>query len=514
MSTVAASPDEQSPSIAPRAIVQRQAASIFGSFLAFLTIGLVVYSQTMAFVWDEGFHLVAAQLIGHGRVPYLDFCFPQTPLNAYWNAGWMILLGESWRVPHALAALEVALAVFLIADYVFRRFPVPRWRLSATLAVASFVGLGTVVAEFGTVAQAYGIGLLLTVAAFRVGIVAVERSGFALAALSGLLVGAAAGCTLLTAPMTPVLLLWMLLCNRVGNRWKKLVGALVAVAVPFVPVIWLFIRAPRQTMFNIVQYQALFRRVKWNGATPHDVDVLSAWLTDAQSLLLGLLAVGGLFFVRKAGEWDEARKRELYLCAWLAGTSTLYIATAHPTFQRYFVFVVPFMSVLAAAGLYWAGSRLFSAEHPFWPTCIVTTLIALSLGRALFDERDSTMWKDYEEISKKIDQVTPPGGLVYADELVYFVTRRPPPPAMEFSYSHKLELPPAQEALYRIKSEAELNAEVKAGKYATVQTCNDDRIDDMKLPELFPNKVDIKDCTIFWGKIKPPANAPPRQPVK
>ena len=65
----------------------------------------LIYATTRAFTWDESYHLLAAQLIGAGKTPYLDFCFPQTPLNAYWNAAWMRLLGQSWRVPHILAAL-------------------------------------------------------------------------------------------------------------------------------------------------------------------------------------------------------------------------------------------------------------------------------------------------------------------------------------------------------------------------------------------------------------------------
>lgn len=482
--------------------VGRRAAFLFGSVICIISAGLLVYSQTISFVWDEGFHLLAAQLIGRGEIPYIDFCFPQTPLNAYWNAGWMALFGQSWHVTHLVAAVEVAGAVFLIADYVFRCFPVFRWRLAAAIVVAFFVGLDSIVVQFGVVAQAYGIGLFLTVAAFRVGIAAVNRTGWLRSLIAGLLISAAAGCTLLTAPMAPVLLVWMLVCNSAGRRSMKFAAWVAGAVIPFAPVLWLFDKAPRQVFFNIVQYQAMFRRVKWNGATGHDVDVLSAWLSDAQSLLLGLLAIAGVLFVSQASNWERARRREFYLCAWLAGASTLYISTAHPTFQRYFIFVIPFASVLAAAGLYWAGSRLQNPHHPFLPALIVSLLVALSLGRALFDNRDGTTWADYEAISKKVDQVTSKGAPLYADELVYFLTQRPPPSGMEFSYDHKLDLPANQEALYHVISQAKLDAQVKAGKFATVQSCNDDIMDEMKAADLFPNKVDVEDCSVFWGKVK------------
>ena len=201
---------------------------------------------------------------------------------------------------------------------------------------------------------------------------------------------------------------------------------------------------------------------------------------------------------------DYVLRREYYLCAWLAGASTLYISTAHPTFQRYFVFVIPFASVLAAAGLYWAGSRLSSPDRPLGPSLIVSAILALSLGRGIFGDRDSVMWKDYEEIAKKIKQITPPGGIVYADEQVYFLNKWPPPSGMEFSYSHKLDLPKDQEALYHVISESELNEQVKKGKYAVVESCNDDRIDDMKLNDLFSKKTDNGDCSTYWAeKTKP-----------
>src|ERR1700693_2156227 len=93
--------------------------------LALYAAALLVYAEKWAYTWDEGFHLLAAQLINAGKRPYIDFCFPQTPLNAYWNAEWMRLLGENWRVPHAFAALFTVGAVMLTARFTFLRFPVP-----------------------------------------------------------------------------------------------------------------------------------------------------------------------------------------------------------------------------------------------------------------------------------------------------------------------------------------------------------------------------------------------------
>ena len=99
---------------------------------ALLAAGLMVYAETLAYTGDESFHMLAAQLIKAGKRPYLDFCFPQTPLNAYWNAFWMRMFGESWRTVHAVASLETSGAVILASQFVlsaFRSAPGPWPRL-------------------------------------------------------------------------------------------------------------------------------------------------------------------------------------------------------------------------------------------------------------------------------------------------------------------------------------------------------------------------------------------------
>jgi hypothetical protein len=501
--TIEKSPTDDTEYPRPRS----RAFLLFFGITLLISAGLLLYSQTVAFVWDEGFHLLAAQLIDRGKTPYIDFCFPQTPLNAYWNAAWLEVFGQNWRVPHVLAALATSGAVFLIAEFVFARFPIGRWRFACALVVAVFVGLNVVIVQFGTVGQAYGIGMFLSTAAFRVSIAAVARKGYWLPFAAGVLAGAAAACSLLTAPVGAVLLVWMLLCDRTGNRWAKFSFYVIGAIVPFAPVLWIFAKAPRQTWFNVVQYQALYRRVKWNGATAHDVDVLSAWLDSAQALLMGSLATAGVWFLKKRKDWDRDCRREFFLCAWLAIILIVYIATAHPTFQRYFVFAAPFVSAVAALGLFSVGSRLSSPDRPLGPALLVIILVTLSLARRLFNDRDSVTWHDYEEIARKVDHVTPPNGRLYADELVYFLTQRPPPSGLEFSYAHKLDLPPPQQALYHVISQRELNEQVKAGKFDTVQTCNDDLIDELNLGNLFPHRADVRDCSIFWGKVKAPSSA-------
>src|SRR5205807_2713241 len=116
---------------------------------------LLWYSQTRAFAWDEGYHLLAAKLVKDGKRLYLDFCFPQTPLNTYWNAAWMRVFGESWRAIHVVAALLCCGTAWLTAGYARSRFPDKMWRGAAGLAVLVTVGLNVLIVQYGPIGQAY-----------------------------------------------------------------------------------------------------------------------------------------------------------------------------------------------------------------------------------------------------------------------------------------------------------------------------------------------------------------------
>jgi hypothetical protein len=457
---------------------------------------LLFYSETDAFFYDEGYHLLAAQLIAAGKKPYIDFCFPQSPLNAYWNAAWMRILGQNWHVPHAFAALFTIGAVLLMADFLFVRFPEPGWRSAAAIAAGLATGLNALVFEYGPL-QAYGWCLFMLAAAFRISVRAVDRSGPLLPALAGFFSGAAAGSSFLSAAAAPVFLAWILFYNRAGSRWTKLIAFGIGTTVSFAPVVWLFSLGPRQTWFNLFQYHLSFRNLYWPHATRHDLEVLTSWIDNDQALLLGLLAVFGLLYVARRSPWPRPLKAEFYLCAWLAAAISAELGLAHPTFERYFLLIVPFVSILAVAGLYAIASPVLGPDRPLWPVLLVSLLFALGLGKSLHDEPDET-WRLYQQMANKVDQVTPPNALVLADEPIYFLTRRTPPPGFELSYTHKINLPPAEAALMHIVNEAEVKRELQSGMFATAYTCDRGDIDNYGLKEMYQQHTDIADCTVFW----------------
>jgi 4-amino-4-deoxy-L-arabinose transferase-like glycosyltransferase len=471
--------------------------------IAGMAAALMVYAQTDAFTWDEGFHLLTAQLITRGERPYLDFVFPQTPLNAYWNALWMKLLGQTWRVPHAMAAIASSFAVLTISTYAFKRFPVERWRLPAGMLAALICGLNVVIFQYGSVGQAYGLALFLITAAFWVTVTAVDSRGVAPAFAAGLLSSAAAASTLLTAPVCPVLGIWMLLVNRAGRRGLKIAVFGIAAAIPFIPVAYLFAKSPQQTVFNILQYNLIFRQVEWPGAIAHDIGVMTSWLSSAQGFTLGGLGLAGLCFVRFGSGWQKKQRQEFYLCGWLALALCVHISSAHPTFARYYLFSVPFFATLATAGMYALLVKLGPVDQPFWPILALGVVFSLETARALLEKHDNLNWHDLERVVAKIQQVTPPSASVLGDEYVYFLTKRQPPSGTEVGDSHKLDFPPEKAKELHLMPETEELKQLKEGRYATAADCDKGHkigADDFK--KLYRHKWESDSCNVYWDLIR------------
>ncbi|MGA3078943.1 MAG: hypothetical protein ABSG56_35325 [Bryobacteraceae bacterium] len=477
---------------------------------ALFAAGLEIYAQTRAFAWDEGFHLVTAQSINRGKRPYLDFVFSQTPLNAYWNAAWMRLFGDTWRTPHGVAAVMTALAVLLTAGYVLRRFPESGWRLAAAIVAVCSFGLNIAVVEFGAIAQAYPLCLFLIVSAFLCTVATVGRAGPWFSGAAGFLASAAANASLLTAPVAPVLLVWMLVCNRAGNRWAKLGAFAAGGAVACAPLAWLFAQGPRQTIFNVLHYNLLYRQREWEGALSHNFAEWFAWVGSPQALMLGSLALAGLLFVRKRSGWERAQRREFYLCAWLAVALIAHISAATPTFRRYYLLAVPFLAILACAGLYDVGSRLGSPDRPWWPVLIVCLLTGACLTKVLIEDADDFSWREVEHIATKVKEVTPPQAVLLADEPTYCVTRHVPPTGLELADSHKLDFPPAMARDLHVIPQKELDRQIKAGAFDTIEISDDDtRVDTLGLRKLYAHSAKVDDYDIFWGKLPVTAKASP-----
>ncbi len=262
----------------------------------------------------------------------------------------------------------------------------------------------------------------------------------------------------MTAPVAPVLLLWMLYCNRAGNRWVKLAAFAAGGGVAFGPLAWLFVNGPRQTIFNVLQYNLLYRQRSWDGALEHNISQWSAWIGSPQALMLGMLAIAGLLFVWKRSAWEIGQRREFYLCGWLALGLMAHISTAMPTFTRCVTcWLLPFLAALfwrAWVCTQWAR-RLAAPDRPFWPALIVCLITFLCLAKMVYEGRDDFSWSDEQKVADKVKEVTPPQARLLADEPTLLCNSSRTRAGHGVSgFGHKLDFPPAKAAELHVVPQA------------------------------------------------------------
>jgi hypothetical protein len=532
--------------------------TVLWSTIVAMTAALIWYSQTDAFAWDEGFHLLTAQLIAHGKRPYLDFFFPQAPLNAYWNALWMKWLGEGWRIPHVVAAVVTMGAVAMIGDLIYRRFPDRIWRTALVVTGTAFIGANTQLVDFGPIGQGYAMALFLSVLGTRLTMAAAGRKNPALAGLAGIAAVGAAGCTLLVAPAAPVFLLWLLIFNRTGSRWLKAAAFAFGGALTVIPEYLLWRQGHEQVIFAIFKYHMFYREVDWDGALRHDIGQLTSFYVSVTAFILGVLAIAGFAMV-VAETWRDRRadlralrdeapppanwlrrawrtvanvvrcalplpparstmsdpavnvwafRAEFYLCAAWALAEAIHVFRAHPTFARYLIFCLPGMTLLAIRALTPVGSRLGRPDKPWWVVAPLIAILFLGAGKEVFENHEDMHWDQMDKLAAKVRQEVPPNQSLLADEQIYLLAPHDPPSGMESRDSHKLKLPAGLAKKLHVVNKEDINDQVQHGKFFAVATCeDDDEIEDKDLPRLFAKEVDVDDCKLFWEPVPRPESA-------
>lgn len=468
--------------------------------------GLILYSQTWAWYGNEGFHLLASQLINSGKIPYLDFLYPQTPLYAYLNAGWMRIFGETWRSSHFLSALLTGASVILTADFLLKRVPEANWKLSAAFASGILMALNSTVIGFGTIGQAYGICLFLIVAAFRLATKATAESRAALALWSGLCAGAAAGSSLLSAPVLPILLAWITWHSASDKRARTCILFSLGAGISMVPLLWLYILGPRQTLFNTFEYHFFHRSPGNRAALRINLETLTELFNSGQFMLLVLFAAIGLLFVRGRSQWEAERKAEFSLCGWLTIGLGIFLATPRMTFPQYFILLLPFLSILASVGILAAGDWLRPTGGSGWLLAGVLVLFVAGLPwwflehRWLVQKHEFKDWRELESVARTVNDVTPQDGLIWADEALYFASHRTPPSGLEHSDSHKLRLSPSESAMLHVVSRADVYGWLAAGRFATVATCWATEDWMREAGKIYTQHAKVNGCDIFWSK--------------
>ena len=466
--------------------------------LATAAIGLVIYSQTLAFYGDEGFHLLAASLVGAGRLPYRDFFYQHPPLFPYVYAAWMRLAGETWRSAHLLSAFLTTATIWLVMEYVVARQS--RARAAAGILAVLLFCLNPQIVKLGTVGHPYALCLFLSVLAFRLAVHGIATDARRLTALSGVAAGAAASSWLLAAPILPVIALWILLPKVSRNRWVQLTCFVAGAAPWLIALAWFFILAPRSVVFDLFEYHLFYRgpdyRVPPSGALLEGLRTFAHWAFSWERLPATLFALVGTWHLVRPRAAEHAGRAEFGLAAAIAAALGLMASVPYPTFDYYYVVLTPFVCILACHG---AGSLACAGwRQPARLYLLTVTLLGVSVLRPAYHAVHGVLnpvspWNATDLIAQVINRVVPSEAAVYVPEEVYFVAKRRPPPGLENSFAPELVLPASLAASLRIVPQSQIDEWIKAGRFAAVwMEAGDRRIESLELAGVYDGRMPIR----------------------
>ena len=255
-------------------------------------------------------------MVSQGKVPYVDFFYPQMPYFPYIFSVWLSIFGFTWESARLLAglfAVLLGLVVYFNSD--------PKQRVLALLLYS------TCAMCFGELAQAntFGLTALLIVIAYH----SLRKQRYQLA---GLATGVAVGVRLMVAAVIPIFLVHLFLRDR-----KSLTKFLIGLVCALLPVLVFYIISPANFVFDNWGYHSIRSNLDFWESLSQKLRTLTD-LFEFHSLQFVILLI---FFAL----CDEP------LLSWLVIVLGVVSLLPTPTHTSYFSIVFPLLIIGATPRL-------------------------------------------------------------------------------------------------------------------------------------------------------------------
>jgi hypothetical protein len=429
----------------------------------------------------------------------------QVPLYPLICGAWLRIFGSSWQAANLLSGLLICGSAAIIARIASRIYSASEWGAKGSIAAVLLFGLNLQVAQSGDDAQTYALCMFFCLSAWLAALDARPTSMRIF--LTGLAAGAAVNTSLLAAPFFLILMGWSVVQAAGPDRPRRLLWLVCGAAVASVPLAYLAMFAPTQTWFSIVEFHMFHRTA---GATQpkniasHNLHEILDWVRSIQGAVLVLLTLAGLLFLfdRKA---PASVRRSVGYAALIGVSWALVLTSLRPTWHAYYVLVVPYVSLLAAAGLCQVCAR---ARLSQWSSKILTgTILLYSLGLAIplvagvISGRPGR-WAPQEEAARIVAAETGPNQPVYSDdESIYVAARRLPPRGLENSFGAAVRLPAGEYQRAGLVPPETNQDQLRAGSFAAVVLTkgpDDTGIQAVRSGGLYSQSAETKNYVIFW----------------
>ena len=502
------------PHSAPSSRSQRT-IGVRGSLAAVVALAIVI-SQWPIGAGDT-YHVLAAQMVAAGRKPYLDFFLPQVPLYALICGAWLRIFGASWQAANLFSGLLICGCAAIVMRIASRIYAEADWGTKGSIVAVLLFGLNLQVAQSGDDAQPYALCMFFSLLAWLASLN--ERPTGMRSFLTGLAAGAAVNTSLLAAPILPILTAWCLFQAQPSARLRRLLWLVCGAAVASLPLAYLATLAPTQSWFSIVEFQLVYREAGpvVPKSASHNLHEILGLVRSIQGAVLILLSLAGtlLLLDRKA---PVSIRRSVSYAAFTTVIWGLYLTLLPFTWHMYFLLVLPYVSLLAAAGLCHLCAR---EGWPQWSSKMIKGAVLLySMGVAIpvvagILSRRPARWEPPEEAARIVNAETGPNQPVFSDdESIYVAARRLPPRGLENSAILSPEtqlgavarMPTGEYQRAALVPPEKNEYRLRVGDFVAVvlTKANDARIRAVRSGGLYSQSAETKNYVVFW---KPRAGA-------
>jgi hypothetical protein len=335
---------------------------------AFTTILIIIFSLTFfgyiathrLIAQDEGFYLMAGKLVSSGKIPYLDFFYPQAPLLPYIFAAWGKIFGFTWVSFRVLMGLVSTLLAILIykdtkdkTNYFLALFSI----LFFSLSIMSF--------PWFTITKGYALSTLFLFCAY---ILLNNKHAFF---ISGILVGLAGLIRLPLAGVAPVIVIWLyFFLKKDPHKYKKIGLFILGGLVTLLPTIYLASLNFDSFYYNNLGYH--LERANLDDKRWHVAEILFGLRSGQKSILAQVpffLYSTILFFI-----YSLYKKQTPHLSAVIAITLLIINLKPQVVYIQYFSVIMPF--IIVASINFW--SKIFiSLKNTFNHHDKLLTLLAM-----------------------------------------------------------------------------------------------------------------------------------------
>jgi hypothetical protein len=368
---------------------------------------------------DEGFYTLAAKLVAHGRVPYVDFWYQQAPLFPYVYGAWHRVFGASWYGLRILSCLFAIATGVLLYRHVAERLSS---RVFAAVAVALYATTPLVFQWFVLV-KTYSLSALLLFGGYvlvgNLDRVDIEPARLPWRwALAGACAGLAADVrfVLLPALIAFPYYAWRSTSER-RARGRSVVATCTGIVVGLLPSVYFFARGPRRFVNDTLTSQTTRSRGSIDASITAKLRELGDLLSTPH-VLIATIAVLTVTLVL------VSQRRRVPMAIAIAALLSVGCVIPTPIYTQYFAVVIPFLvvgafdlvpivrSLAPRAHDRRGASPLLVLGAATLAICLVVTVQQIDVVRQ--QHRLFLRPSNVRSVSRAIDDVTRPGELVLA----------------------------------------------------------------------------------------------------